>query len=391
MGVLLMTTYDSKREEAEYLSRALLALGIECTPVDISLNACGSHWPPGEKIAGMARAARRAIDQIAALPRRGRSMVVAVGGGTGGQIALEVLKSLPVDMVKVMVTTLPFDPRYVIADQAIVLVPTLADLSGLNATTRAALDRAAAVTSGLHDATLPTGPASQAPSVGVTALGATAPGVDALLGLLRAVGREATVFHANGFGGAAFTRWAGLGAFDAVIDYTPHELTRLNVAGVHADMPGRFDGYPHLPRVVLPGGVNFVGMGETGLMRHEYVKRAHYSHSPLFTHVKVSPREMAHCAAVLGRALARSTAPFRAIVPMGGFSSEDRPGGAVEDAGLRTVFADTLARHVPVARIDAHINDPACARAAFDALMEVAPGTRPPLPPATPETQRTTA
>ena len=186
MSVLLLTTYDTKQEEADYLIAGLTALGVDYDCCDLSLRADSAQWSPSEKLAGMQQAADRAIAEIAQRPQIGRRMVLALGGGTGGQIALQVLKSLPVHMPKVMVTTLPFDPRYIIADSAIILVPTVADLCGLNATTRAALDRAAAITSGLYHATLPTGASAITPSIGLTALGVTAAGTDAVRHGLRA-------------------------------------------------------------------------------------------------------------------------------------------------------------------------------------------------------------
>ncbi|MEJ8561981.1 Tm-1-like ATP-binding domain-containing protein [Yoonia sp. GPGPB17] len=371
MSVLLLATYDTKQEEADYLILGLKALGVPVEKCDISLNAGGKHWSPAAKVAGMKAATARAIAEIGNAPQAGRRMVVAIGGGTGGQIAVDVLRALPLAMPKVLVTTLPFDPRYVIADSSIVLVPTIADLCGLNATTRAALDQAAAIAGGLYHASLPTGPVSLAPSVGVTSLGVTGPGTDVLCDRLRADGDEVTVFHANGFGGAAFTRWAQNGAFKSVIDYTPHELTRCYIAGVNADMPGRFTAMGDVPRVVLPGGVNFIGMGQADLMPEAYGARPHYSHSPLFTHVQCTADEVEKCADILGVALAKATAPTRVLIPMGGFSSEDKPGGAIESRALREVFRDVIAAHLDVACLDGHINDPATAHAAVDALREI--------------------
>ena len=375
MSVLLLATFDTKQEEADYLITGLTALGVPVETCDISLHAGGVQWSPKAKIAGMTQATERAIAEISGKPQTGRRMVVAIGGGTGGQIALRVLQSLPVAMPKVLVTTLPFDPRYIIADSSIVLVPTIADLCGLNATTRAALDKAAAITAGLFDATLPTGPVSLSPSIGVTTLGVTAQGTDALCARLKAGGEEVTVFHANGFGGAAFTRWAKIGAFKSVIDYTPHELTRCYIAGVNAEMPDRFTSTGYLPRVLLPGGVNFIGMGEPDLMPEVYRARPHYSHSPLFTHVKCTQDEMVKCANILGEHLSQATAPTRVLIPMGGFSSEDRPGGAIEDEGLRHAFADTLEAHMPLTRLAGHINDSAVAHAAVDALDDITKDT----------------
>ena len=291
MSVLLLATYDSKEEEAAYLERAMGRLGVPCERIDLSLRSGGAQWSASGKLEGMGRAAARAIEEIAFRPRSGRHMVVAIGGGTGGQIALEVLRALPIEMPKLLVSTLPFDPRHALADNAIVLVPTVADLAGLNATVRQALDRAAAIAFGLWSAELPQRRVATAPSVGLTALGVTAGGVDAAVRRLRALGHETTVFHANGFGGAAFARWCRAGAFSAVIDYTTHELTRLHVAGIHVEMPDRFTVAGALPRVVVPGGVNFVGMGEPHLMPEAMRARPHYRHSPLFTHVKVTEEE----------------------------------------------------------------------------------------------------
>ena len=378
MSVLLLATYDSKGEEAAYLEAALERLEVPSERVDLSLRSGGVQWSAAGKVEAMGLAARRAIEEIAFRPWSGRRMVVAIGGGTGGQIALEVLRSLPIEMPKLLVSTLPFDPRHALADNAIVIVPTVADLCGLNATVRQALDRAAAITFGLWSAALPQGRVATAPSIGVTALGVTAPGVDALTARLRAMGHETTVFHANGFGGAAFARWCRAGAFRAVVDYTAHELTRLHVAGPRVDMPDRFTAAGALPRVVVPGGVNFAGFGELHMIPDAMRARPHYQHSPLLTHVKITQEEAARCALVLASALAEGPGPCTVLAPMEGFSSEDRPGGAIEDPALRHAFADALEAalpsHIPLRRLPWHVNDPLCAGAAAEALAALREG-----------------
>lgn len=368
MKVYLLATFDTKWEEAEYLLSGLSAQGIDAHRCDLSLLAGGAYWTPAEKLAGMDRAVDRAIENVSAASDGGSCMMVAIGGGTGGQMALRVLQALPVDWPKVFVTTMPFDPRYAVADDPIILIPTLSDLCGLNATTRTALDKAAAVAGGLYRAGPTSVPLASVKSIGVTSLGVTGGGTDALCVDLRKRGDEVTVFHANGFGGAAFARWSAMGAFKAIIDYTPHELTRLHVAGVCANMPGRFTSLPNVPRVVLPGGVNFIGLGEKSLIPDVYKSRPHYSHSPLFTHVQVTEGEIVKCANVLGASLQAAKSRTRVLIPMGGFSSEDRPGGAIESPDLRAAFADTLETHIPVRRLAGHINDRVVAEAAIAAL-----------------------
>jgi len=170
------------------------------------------------------------------------------------------------------------------------------------------------------------------------------------------------VFHSNGFGGAAFARFARHNTMDAIVDLTPHELTRIHVAGVHVPMPDRFRAGGDLPRVVLPGAINFIGLGQKSLIKAEYLARPHYQHSDLFTHVKLTSDEMTHVSTRLAEELNAVDGPCAVILPMGGFSHHDRPGGAIEDPALRHVCADTLDHHlganVSVTRIDAHLFAP---------------------------------
>ena len=380
MTVVVLATLDSKEEEARHLAAALRGRGRAVRVVDLSLGNLGTDWTSAGKIEGMNRAAARAIEELAGCAGWGARAVLAIGGGTGGQIAVKVLQSLPLAMPRVLVSTFPFDPRYAFADTPIVLVPTIADLSGLNATTAAALDRAAAIAAQMA-AEAPPPPLAEAPSVAITALGVTARGAEALRAQLVMRGHAVTVFHANGFGGAALARWTQAGAFTGLIDYTPHELTRLHVAGAHVAMPHRFTAAGALPRVVVPGGINIIGLGEADLMPDLYRRRPHYAHSPLFTHVKCTTEEAVACARILARALAQGTGPARVLVPMGGFSSEDKPGGAVEDAGMRAAVADALRAalpaRIPVTDLPGHVNDASTAEAAARALAEMLPSPGP--------------
>ncbi len=359
--VLVLATMATKKEEARFLLNQLDRTGVVAKVIDISLNSGGKVLNGVEKCLAMSATAEHATAQIKAAQRAGAEVVVGIGGGTGGEIILQVMRDLPVTFPKVLCTTLPFDPRFAVADNSIILVPTLADISGLNGMLREALENTALMTAGLCKKARKGELVDIEPSVGITALGATDGAIKPLINALRDQGRESTVFHSNGFGGAAFARFARRDAFDAIIDLTPHEATRIHVAGAHVTMPDRFTAGAHLPRVVLPGGMNFIGLGQKGLMPEHYLERPHYEHSALFTHVKVTPDEMVHVATKLAEELNTLSGPCAVIVPMGGFSHHDRPGGAIEDPALRALCAETLETHlnnIPVTRIDAHLFAP---------------------------------
>jgi len=360
--VIVLATVATKSDEAEFLVARLADNGVKAQIVDISLNSQGKTLGGADKCYAMERAANEALSQVHAACANNAEVVVAIGGGTGGEIALQVLRAMPITFPKIMVTTLPFDPRVAVADNCIVLVPTLADVAGLNTMLREVLGNAALMIAGLCRKSRKGELKDVVPSVGITGLGATDGAIKHLLKAFAEQDREATVFHANGYGGAAFARFAQQNAFDAIIDLTPHELTRIHLAGVHAHMPTRFSAGGDLPRVVLPGGLNFIGLGQKSLVQEHYLERPHYEHSGLFTHVKVTADEMVQVSTQLAIHLNALAGPCAVIVPMGGFSHQDCAGGPIEDANLRAVCLETLTSNlrdtITVTPIDAHISDP---------------------------------
>lgn len=370
--VLLIGTYQTKATELAALSDALAAQGLSVEPLDLSLGARGVVLTGPQKLELMqVRGAEGAIQAQAAA---GCLAAVAIGGGTGSELALMVLRALPPDLPKVLVTTLAMDPRAALADCGITLVPTLCDIEGMNPTLARAFEMTAAMVAGLSQ--MRSVPAGCAPSVALTTLGATGPAGVAVAGHLRARGAVSTVFHANGYGGAAFARFVREGRAQGVIDLNVHELGRIRLAGACAPMPDRFTCAQALPRVVLPGALNFLGLGAIDTLSPDLLARPHYRHSGNFTHVQLTEAEMTAQSAALAEVLNQSTGPTLVLVPMGGFSHEDRPGGAIDAPRLREIAAEVLtggARAFAVQRLPHHINAPETALAAVDALYHRMP------------------
>ncbi len=369
--VLLLATIETKHEEAAFLQSALKAHGVEARMVDVSLHSGGAVWDGPHKVQAMDDVGARVGATLHEALDGSISAVVGLGGGTGGEIILRVMQALPFAFPKMLITTLPFDPRIALADNSIILVPTLVDIAGLNATLRQVLTTSAAMIAGLCRLPADQPHVSETPSVGITALGATGGAAEALVAGLRALGEETTVCHANGFGGAAFACFAACGAFKAVIDMTCHELTRWMFAGAYVPMPTRFTAAAHLPQVVLPGALNFIGLGEIDLVPQHYLQRPHYQHTGFFTHIKLTEVEMRQATETLAGYLNAAEAGVHVIMPMGGFSHRDAPGGEIEDERLRHVCLDVLtasARHYTVEAIPHHINAPQTAETAIAAL-----------------------
>jgi uncharacterized protein (UPF0261 family) len=367
--VLLLATVETKASEVKYLAEALVKRGLTPEICDISLLSGGQILSAADKLVRMQETMQRVLAHV--LTRVDHTAaIIGMGGGTGGEMILGILRDLPLAFPKLLVTTLPFDPRGALADNAITIIPTLADIAGLNASLRQILDNTAAMVAGLATSG-PTDVGPPALAVGITALGATQGACEHLLAGLQNEGRETMVFHANGYGGAAFARFARDGAFDAILDMTVHEITRTQIAGVHAPMPDRFTCGSHLPRVILPGGINFIGLGALHEIGPVYSQRCHYQHSGFFTHVSLTLDEARDVTQTLCDHLNTCTGPVEVLLPMGGFSREDRTDGAMKNPELREAVAKVFeanANHFTVARLPYHINDPETAAAAIGAL-----------------------
>ena len=119
--VLVLATMTTKGAEAEFLRSQLVTAGVVPEIIDISLDTGGAILDGAGKCHAMAAAADRAIEKI--INHRDVEVVLGIGGGTGGEIGLQVMRALPITFPKVLVTTLPFDPRFAVADNAITIVP----------------------------------------------------------------------------------------------------------------------------------------------------------------------------------------------------------------------------------------------------------------------------
>lgn len=372
-SVLLIGTVETKQAQIFDISSALVRHGLSPNVIDISLYTNGTVLSGGAKLARMAEVASERARDVAAQASKAVA-AIGLGGGTGGEIAISVLKALPATYSKFLITTMAFDPRDALADNAITLVPTLCDIEGLNPMLRQVFENTAAMVAGLVNADFLT--ESVRPNIAVTTLGATGEAGINITQKLNGSGFDTTVFHANGYGGAALSRFLTESGAVGFIDLNVHELGRIRIAGSHVPMPTRFRAADQLPRVVLPGALNFLGLGAYETLSEEHLSRPHYQHSNHFTHVQLTRSEMAKQAEALAAELNYAQAPCHVLIPMGGFSHQDSPGGAIEAPYLREITADVLeaeARSYTVERVADHINAPHTAKAAVDALLERIP------------------
>lgn len=367
--VLLLSTLETKREESDFLADCIRTYGHEVKSIDVSLRANGEYWGGERKNLQVTKIVSEKGDEILNQHLDGIAVVVALGGGTGGDIVLKIMEKLPFDLPKVLISPMPFDPRPALAYNSVTLIPSIVDIAGLNSLLRDVFSKAAAMVNGLCQQNTVYKQLEVTSNIGLSALSTTGGLINKLIPRLRHRQQEVSVFHANGYGGATFAQFVMRGAFKTVIDTTCHELTRMLFEGDHVPMPTRFTAAAHLPRVVIPGGINFLGLGPLGTLKKKYRKRQIFCHSSFFTHVSLLPEQMEIAAKQLADDLNQARAPTYVIIPMGGFSHSDRPGGDLENLELREICFKVLsenAQNYQIEHIANHINDEATAIRVID-------------------------
>ncbi len=405
--VLLLGTLDTKGGEYGYVRDLIQArghrtlivdLGILGTPAiapDIDADAVAraggsdlatlrSRADRGQAVDAMQRGASALLPLLRAEGRF--DGVLGLGGGGGTTMVAAAMRTLPVGVPKVMVSTMASGNTAPYVDvKDITLMYSVVDIAGLNPLSRRILANAAGAicgmveignTDGSREAGV--GSTDTRPLIAATMFGVTTPCVTATRQALEAAGYDVTVFHATGSGGRAMEGLIDDGYFAGVMDVTTTEWCDEVVGGVLTAGPTRLSaaGRVGIPQVVSVGAVDMVNFGGIDTVPERFRDRNLYRHNATVTLMRTTPDECAEIGRRIATQLNAASGPTALVLPLGGVSAIDAPGQPFHDPAADRALFDSLRAHVGsnvrVVDVDAHINDPAFAAAlveAFEALM----------------------
>jgi uncharacterized protein (UPF0261 family) len=405
--VVLVGSLDTKGPEYAYVRARLQALGVRVAVVDVGILGEAFFEPDvaasdvalaagttlealrsatadsSARTTALTTMARGTVDLVRGMREAGRcDGVMGMGGSGGSTVISAVLRSLPVGVPKLLVSTMAAGDvaPYVGSSDMFLLYP-VTDVQGLNRVSRRVLANAARAMAGMvvFDEDGSVDEAAGAPLVAVTMMGVTTPGVQRIVAGLEASGFETIVFHANGAGGRAFEAMVAGGLVAGVVDVTTAELTAGLFGGMLQSGPDRLvtAGRLGLPQVISTGALEEINFGplETLAARWAADGRAIVVHSPAITSVQLLPDE-AHAA---GRALAEKVnaarGPVCVILPLGGCTMFELPGGPWADRAVDGPLFDGiragLRPGIPIREVEGNLNDASFAEAAVAAFLEL--------------------
>lgn len=398
MGVVVLAgTLDTKALEYEFLAEQLRAAGLEPCVVDVGV--LGAPGRADISRAAVAEAAGTTLEALRALGDRSAvlqamatgltnvvndliesSSVVAVfgmGGSGAVTVVSPALRSLPLGMPKLLLTTMTATAAEALAGTDTQVIPAVVDVSGLNSYTRGLLRRMAATIAA--QAVSPVPEHADRPVVAASMFGVTTAGVVAASRALEERGYEVITFHANGSGGMALESLAAQGVFQGVLDLTTTELADELLGGKASAGPTRLEaaGRAGIPQVISVGALDMANFGGPASLPESLGERLQYRHGPSDTLVRTSVEDSAALGRILAGKIAASRGPVTVLLPLGGVSSLAEDGKAFHDPAAEKALLDALVAGLPdtvaVVRVDAPLSSAEFgARAAVEmaALME---------------------
>lgn len=298
-------------------------------------------------------------------------------GGTGGtSIATTAMRTLPIGVPKLMVSTVGGgDVAPYAGTSDITFMPSVVDVSGINRISRTIYANAAGAIVGMVKTTGTI--VAEKPLIAASMFGNSTVAVDRARGYLENLGFEVLVFHATGTGGRTMEHLIADGYIVGSLDMTTTELADYVCGGVFNAGPERCLAASRagIPAVLVPGCVDMANFGSIDTVPEQYRERQLYEWNPNVTLLRTNATENEQIGAMIAAAANAATAPVTILLPRGGVSMLDSTGGAFwnpeADHACFEAIKSNLKPGILIVEAEENINDPAFADRAARALAEM--------------------
>lgn len=395
MKVYVIGTCDTKGEELGFAFAKVKEAGGEPILVDVSTEgqvaqadvsaaSVAAYHPKGsaavlglksrgEAITAMAEALEKYLTS-----RKDIGAVLGLGGGGNTALVTQAMRTLPVGVPKLMVSTMASGQvASYVGPTDIAMMHSVADIAGLNAITRKVIGNAAYAAAGMSRQVAGSEERHN-PALGFTMFGVTTPLITQLRQALSAK-YECFVFHATGTGGQCFEKLADSGFFDAVFDMTTTEIADYLFGGVLPCTADRLSCFARrsIPYIGSVGACDMVNFGPRDTVPAAFNGRKFHVHNAQVTLMRTTKAENSAVGQFIAERLNRMLGPVRFLLPLKGVSALDVEGQAFHDPEADAALFDAIrkgwkrAGNHRLLEINTHINDAAFTAAALSAFNEM--------------------
>ena len=393
--IAVLGTLDSKGEEHAFVAALIAKHGHKPLLIDVGTGGPATVQPDitreqvaaaagidltslmakqdrGECVVAMTKAAPACVAKLAAEGRI--DGIISLGGGGGTAIGTAAMRSLPLGFPKLMVSTLAAgNVAPYLGTKDITMMPSIADVAGLNRLSRVIFTRAAGAICGMVGA-IPEVGASK-PLIVASQFGNTTICVTEAKKVLEAAGYEVLVFAATGTGGRIMESVIESGIVAGVLDITTTEWADELVGGNLNAGPERMDAAAkaNVPVVVAPGCLDMVNFGEKASVPTKFAGRIFYIHNPQITLMRTTADECRQLGEIVAKKANAYQAGTAIMIPKQAISVISAAGQPFHDAAADQALFSALKANakVPVQEFDLAINDKEFAQACAYKLIEL--------------------
>ncbi len=396
-NVVLVGTLDTKGAEAEFLKKIIESYKFNVITIDVGTGVKRPPLLPDFSAEKVAEAAGVTIQEIQLLGQsrksqewiqsmgRGASKIVgelhdtkkvdgiiSFGGNAGTSLGSLAMKSLPFGVPKVICSTVASgNTRPYVGTKDICMIPSIADIAGLNRITRVSLTQAAGALIGMINLGIPKKEIEK-PLIGVTEIGRLADTSPRICTIFEEQGYEVILFHAVGTGGMALEEMIEQGYIEGVLDISLNEVMDHLHGGFTDAGPTRLEAAAKksIPAVIAPGYCNRIIYSSRESIPKKFADRDVWTHGVSIFVVPTTAEEMKELAHVLAEKVNKYTGPAIVLLPLRGLSS---PRERFDHPEVNRAFFDELKQNLrPEMRLrelDMHILDPEFAEEAARTLL----------------------
>lgn len=303
--------------------------------------------------------------------------IIGMGGGGGTSLTTAAMRSLPVGIPKLMVSTLGGgDVTAYAGISDITFMPSIVDVAGINRISSIIYTNAAGAIAGMVKMPKPVIENTR-PLVSASMFGNTTIAVNRAREVIENHGYEVLVFHSTGTGGRTMESLITDGYILASLDITTTELADEVCGGVLSAGPDRCLAAARtgIPTVLVPGCVDMANFWAVETVPEKYRSRNLYQWNPNITLLRTNEEENQQIGKLIASAANSSSGPVAILLPLKGVSQLDSPGAAFWDPQADQACFETIKRNlnpgIPVIEMENNINDPEFSDRAAKTLLDM--------------------
>lgn len=309
--------------------------------------------------------------------------IYAMGGAQNSLMASSAMIQLPYGVPKLLLSTMASGKRTFapyIDTKDIVVMHSVADISGLNSITKSVIGNAVAAVMGMVKYGVSSIGKSNKKIIGTTMLGITSKGVEKTKQLVEESGYETITFHANGVGGKAMEELIYSGMIDATMDLTLHEMVNELLGGYCTGADDRLvaAGKMGIPQIIAPGAIDMIDFAtdESGNSYPvDWNDRQKIFHNKNIIHMKVTKDEIIQLGKIVAERINNSNGKVTVLLPKKGFCEAGSVGGEFFnqeiDMAFITTLKEALTENIKVVDYNGCINEEEFATVAYKELLNI--------------------